>query len=116
MRWVIQAFSVVKPASVRAMPRCQCKREKSILSATGRFLTYSAVGIPVIQGSGSGDSFFRLPTAIGTLLLRLVVGVRLFVIVAAFGAEKEQNLLRVSSAHTGSLARWQVVGKRSTLS
>jgi hypothetical protein len=59
--------------------------------------------------------FSGFATTIGTLLLRFVMGMGLFVVVAAFAAEEEENLLRVSSAHTGSLPLWIVAVKRTTM-
>ena len=46
--------------------------------------------------------FLGLATAIGTPLLSFEVGMGLFVVVAALTAEKEQNLLRVPTAHADS--------------
>jgi hypothetical protein len=43
------------------------------------------------------------------------VRMRLFVVVAARATEKEQDRLRVGTAHAASLRRWPVVVKRSTL-
>ena len=60
--------------------------------------------------------FLGLPPSVGTLFLRLVMRVRLFVIVAALATEEEQNLLRVAGTHTDSFRIWSVVVKRTTLS
>jgi hypothetical protein len=59
--------------------------------------------------------FLGLPPTVGTLLLRLVVRVRFFVVVAALATEKEQNLLRVAGTHTDSFRRWRAVVKRTTM-
>jgi hypothetical protein len=45
-----------------------------------------------------------------------VMQMRLFVILAARAAEKEQNRLSVGTAHAASLRRWRLVVTRSTLS
>lgn len=64
----------------------------------------------------SGNGFLGLPATVGTLLLRLVVGMRFFVVVAAFAAEEEQNLLRVAfAAHTPSVRSWRTIVKRTTM-
>jgi hypothetical protein len=60
--------------------------------------------------------FLGLPATVGTLLLRLVVRVRLFVVVTALATEKEQNLLRVAGTHIDSFRRWRRAVKRTTLS
>lgn len=54
--------------------------------------------------------FLGLATAVGTLLLGLVMGMGLFVEMAAFPAEEEQNLLRVAT-HIDSLRRQSRVVK-----
>jgi hypothetical protein len=61
-----------------------------------------------------GD-FLRFPATVGTLLLRLIVRVRFFVVVAALATEKEQNLLRVAGTHTDSFRSWRRAVKRTTL-
>lgn len=53
-----------------------------------------------------GGGFFRLATAVGALLLSLVVGMGLFVVFAALSAEEEQNLLRVATGHVKKLTRF----------
>lgn len=58
------------------------------------------------------DGFFRLPPTIGTLLLRLVMGMRFLVVLATLPAEKEQNLLSVATCHAASFRIWRVVVKR----
>ncbi len=63
---------------------------------------------------GLSGGFLRLSTAVGTLLLRLVMGMGLFVILAALAAEEEQNLLRVPT-HARSLRHWLLIGKRTTM-
>jgi hypothetical protein len=62
------------------------------------------------------SGFLGLPASVGTLLLRLVMGMRFLVVVAALATEKEQNLLRVAGTHTDSFRRWRVAVKRTTLS
>ncbi len=69
----------------------------------------------VLAGLLDGHGFLGLASSIGSLLLSLVVLVRLFVILATFPAEKEQNLLRIAGAHATSLRRWWVLVKRSTM-
>jgi len=64
---------------------------------------------------GLSGGFLRLSTAVGALFLSLVMGMGLFVIVAALAAEEEQNLLRVSASHASSLRRWQLIGKATTM-
>lgn len=59
-------------------------------------------------------SFLRLATAVGTLLLSLVMGMGLFVVVAALAAEEEQNLLSVAS-HAASVPRSQIAVKGTTM-
>jgi hypothetical protein len=44
-----------------------------------------------------------------------IVRMRLFVVLAAWAAEKEQDRLRVGTAHVASLRRWPVVVKRTTI-
>jgi hypothetical protein len=48
-------------------------------------------------------SRFRFASPVGSLLLRLVVRMGLFVVNGATVAEKEQDLLSVARAHTASL-------------
>ena len=59
--------------------------------------------------------FFRLPATVGTLLLRLVVRMSLFVVVAALPAKEEQNLLSVPAPHIASLRSWPRAVKGTTL-
>jgi hypothetical protein len=59
--------------------------------------------------------FLGLPASIRALLLRLVVRMRFFVVVAALATEEEQNLLRVAGTHTDSFRIWLLVVKRTTL-
>jgi hypothetical protein len=65
-------------------------------------------------------ALFRLCGLLGLQALRLpvlhrpVVGVRLFVVLGAWAAKKEQNRLCVP-AHAISLRNWRVVVKRSTV-
>jgi hypothetical protein len=40
---------------------------------------------------------------------------RLFVVLAAGAAKKEENFLRVGTTHASSLRSWRVVVKRSTM-
>jgi hypothetical protein len=61
------------------------------------------------------SSFLGLPASVRALLLRLVMRVRFFVVVAALATEKEQNLLRVAGTHTDSFRRWRVAVKRTTM-
>jgi hypothetical protein len=60
-------------------------------------------------------SGFGLAPSISALLLGLVMRVRLLVVLGAFPAEKEQNLLRVAGGHAASLRPWRVVVKRTTM-
>jgi hypothetical protein len=62
------------------------------------------------------SGFLGLAASIRPLLLSLVVGVGFLVVLAAFPAEKEQNLLRVTRSHVASLRRWWAVVKRDTVS
>jgi hypothetical protein len=61
------------------------------------------------------SGFLGLPSPVGTLLLRLVMGVRFLVVVATLAAEEEENLLRVTAAHIASLSSWPRAVKRTTL-
>jgi len=71
--------------------------------------------LPLLLSRCALLGFFRLPATVRTLLLRLVVRVRFFVIVAALATEKEQNLLRVSTPHIASFRSWPHAVKASTL-
>jgi hypothetical protein len=55
---------------------------------------------------------YAIPVA---ALHRPTMRMRLFVVLAARAAEKEQDRLSVETAHTGSLRRWRVVVKRTTM-
>jgi hypothetical protein len=74
-----------------------------------------AVILALLMGWLLSLSGFGLAASIGSLLLGLVVRVRLLVVLGAFPAEKEQNLLRIAGAHTASLRRWWTVVKRTTV-
>ena len=77
-----------------------------MIAAMGQIRTnlrYYAVRLGVLLRLGG---FLGLPATVRTLLLRLVVRVRFFVVVAALPTEKEQNLLRVAGTHTDSFCRW----------
>jgi hypothetical protein len=63
--------------------------------------------------SGLGGGFLRLATAIGTLLLSLVVRMSFLVVLAALAAEEEQNLLRVST-HINNVRYWWLAVKPTT--
>src|SRR5271166_4141983 len=64
----------------------------------------------------SGSGFLGLPaTTVGPLLLRLVMRVRFFVVVAALATVEEQNLLRVAGTHTDSFRSWSCAVKRSSV-
>ena len=85
---------------------------KSLYSArTGRF-SYLFGRVRLLRRL-SGN--LRLSSAIGALLLRLVMGMRLFVVIAALATEEEQDLLRVSSAHVDRLRLCRVTVKRATI-
>ncbi len=74
-----------------------------------------AVVLALLLGWLFSLSGFGLAPSIGPLLLGLVVRVRLLVVLAAFPAEKEQNLLRVAGTHAVSLRGWRIGVKGSTL-
>ena len=61
------------------------------------------------------SGFPGLAAPIRTQLLRLVMRVRYIVLVAALATEKEQNVLGVSTAHTGGLPLWRLAVKWTTL-
>ena len=48
-------------------------------------------------------------------LHRSIVGVRLFVVLGARTAEKEEDRLRIATAHAASFRNWRAIVKRSTL-
>jgi hypothetical protein len=66
-------------------------------------------GLPLL-----GFSF--LTASVGALLLRPVMGMRLFVILGATMAEEEENFLRVAGRHTASVSGWKRSVKRNTMS
>jgi hypothetical protein len=57
-------------------------------------------------------SLFRLAPSIGSLLLRLVMRVRLFVVLAATTAEEKENFLSVPGTHIASLRKMRAHVKR----
>jgi hypothetical protein len=61
------------------------------------------------------NGFFLFPSPVGALLLRLVVRTRLFLVIAASMAEKEQDRLGVFGSHAPSFRSWWVVVKRCTM-
>jgi hypothetical protein len=76
---------------------------------------YRGVGLGVLFGLDGGSGFFRFPATVGALLLRFVVRVRFLVVVAALPTEKEEDFLRVGTAHADSFRIWLLVVKRITL-
>jgi|SRR5208282_63182 len=73
---------------------------------------YDGITLGVLLKLGG---FLGLTASVRPLLLRLVVGMRLFVVVATLAAEEEQNLLSVGTTHTDSFRSWWRAVKRTTL-
>ncbi len=72
---------------------------------SGSLRRIPAYGLALLMGLlWLSSGFLGFATAVGPLLLGLVVGMGLFVVLAAFAAEKEENLLGVSASHVPNLA------------
>ena len=73
-----------------------------------------AVVLALLLGWLFSLSGFGLAPSIGALLLSLVMRVRLLVVLAAFPAEKEQNLLRVAT-HGANLRCRRLIGNHTPM-
>jgi hypothetical protein len=71
-------------------------------------------GLGITLGLLLRGGFLGLPATVGSLFLRLVVGVRFLVVVSA-ATERAQNLLRVAGTHIASFRRGRVVVKRTVV-